>query len=173
VNIAVALLKVPSWQALLPECTALCVEIIVDKHSKNVTNKMLSWYFRFRKDSNPNYRTFVIFCWRKDSNPNYRTFVCTRSFYCVLSVYVLQIFQEKWWVIVHYEVIKQEVKRRPIHECRYVEKLKTKPEGSTRLTYIGFRGGPGHLQHLRSKTRLIDERFTSVMGEKKTHVLHQ
>ncbi len=37
-----------------------------------------------------------------------------------------------------------------------------KTEGSTRLTYTGLFG---KLEHLKIKTRLIDERFTSVMGE--------
>jgi hypothetical protein len=35
-------------------------------------------------------------------------------------------------------------------------------EGFTRLTYKGFHGG---LEHLKIKTRLINERFASVMGE--------
>ena len=38
---------------------------------------------------------------------------------------------------------------------------KLKSEGSTRLTYTGLRG---ELEHLKIKTRLIDERFASVMG---------
>jgi hypothetical protein len=42
------------------------------------------------------------------------------------------------------------------------ERLKGKSEGSTRLTYTGFRG---ELEHLKIKTRLLDERFASVMGE--------
>jgi hypothetical protein len=42
------------------------------------------------------------------------------------------------------------------------ERLKAKAEGSTRLTYTGLRGG---LKHLKIETRLIDERFASVMGE--------
>ena len=37
-----------------------------------------------------------------------------------------------------------------------------KTEGSTRLVSTGLRGG---LEHLKIKTRLIDERFVSVMGE--------
>jgi hypothetical protein len=36
--------------------------------------------------------------------------------------------------------------------------VKDKNEGSTRLTYTGLHGG---LEHLKIKTRLIDERFTS------------
>ena len=35
--------------------------------------------------------------------------------------------------VVYYERIKEEIKRRPIHECRCDERLKTKEEGSTRL----------------------------------------
>ncbi len=63
---------------------------------------------------------------------------------------------------VYYESIKREVKTRPMYECRCDERLKTKDEKSTRLTYTGFLG---ELEHLKIKTRLIDEMFTSVMGE--------
>jgi hypothetical protein len=42
------------------------------------------------------------------------------------------------------------------------ERLKTKAEESTRLAYTGFHGG---LEHLKIETRLIDEKFTSVMVE--------
>jgi len=35
-------------------------------------------------------------------------------------------------------------------------------QGSTRLACTGLRGG---LEHLKIETRLIDERFVSVMGE--------
>jgi hypothetical protein len=50
-----------------------------------------------------------------------------------------------------------------MHEYRCDERLKaTKAEGSTHLTYTGLRGG---LEHLKIETRLIDERFASVMGE--------
>jgi hypothetical protein len=42
------------------------------------------------------------------------------------------------------------------------ETPKGKAEGSTRLTYTGFRGV---LEHLKIETRLIDERFVSLMGE--------
>jgi hypothetical protein len=57
-------------------------------------------------------------------------------------------------------VIKRELNRRPIYE--YHERLKAKTEGCTRLTYTWWRGG---LEHLNIETRLIDERFASVMGE--------
>jgi hypothetical protein len=49
-----------------------------------------------------------------------------------------------------------------MYECRDDERLKTKPEESTRLGYTGFLG---ELEHLKIETRLIDEMFASVMGE--------
>jgi hypothetical protein len=60
------------------------------------------------------------------------------------------------------ESIKRDLKTRPIYECRCDERLKTKAEESTRLTYTGLLG---ELEHLKTKTRLIDEKFVSVMGE--------
>ncbi len=45
-----------------------------------------------------------------------------------------------------------------MYECRCDWRLKGKDEGSTRFTYTGFRG---ELEHLKIKTRLIDERFVS------------
>jgi hypothetical protein len=58
--------------------------------------------------------------------------------------------------------MKRELKTRPIHECRCEERLKTKAEESTRLTYTGLLG---ELDYLKIETRLIDEMFASVMGE--------
>jgi hypothetical protein len=49
-----------------------------------------------------------------------------------------------------------------MYECRCDERLKTKVEKSTRLPYTGLFG---ELEHLKTKTRLIDEMFASVMGE--------
>ena len=63
---------------------------------------------------------------------------------------------------VYYESIKRELKIRPIHECRYDERLKTKSKESTHLTYTGLLR---ELEHLKITTRLIDEKFASVMGE--------
>jgi hypothetical protein len=64
--------------------------------------------------------------------------------------------------VVYYETIKREVKTRPINVCRCDERLKTKVEEPTYLIYTGlFR----ELEHLKTKTRLIDEKFVSVMGE--------
>ena len=64
--------------------------------------------------------------------------------------------------LVYFESIKREVKRRPKYEWQCDEKLKTKTEGSLHLTYTGLLGG---LEHLKIETRLINERFVSVMGE--------
>jgi len=61
----------------------------------------------------------------------------------------------------YYEAIKREVNRRLIYECRCDERIKVEVEGST-LAYTGFHGGP---EHLKIETKLIDERFVSVMGE--------
>ena len=61
-------------------------------------------------------------------------------------------------------MIKRDLNRGPIYECRCDERLKVKDEGSTRLTYIGFRGGMEHCD-LKIETRLIDKRFDCVMGE--------
>ncbi len=40
----------------------------------------------------------------------------------------------------YYESRKRELKTRPIYECRCDERLKTKDEKSTPLTYTGFWG---------------------------------
>ena len=66
------------------------------------------------------------------------------------------------FIVVYYETIKRELKTRPIYECRCDERLKTKVEESTRFTYTGLLG---ELEHLKIETRLIDEKFASVMGE--------
>ena len=63
---------------------------------------------------------------------------------------------------VYYETIKREIKIKPISECRCDERLKTKSEESTRLVFTGLFG---ELGHLKIETRLIDEKFVSVMGE--------
>jgi hypothetical protein len=49
-----------------------------------------------------------------------------------------------------------------VYEYRCDEGLEDKDEGSTRFLYAGFRGGLGHL---KIESKLIDERFPSVMGE--------
>jgi hypothetical protein len=57
---------------------------------------------------------------------------------------------------------ESEINRELVYECRCDKIIKGKAEGSTRLTYAGLRG---ELEHMKIKTRLIDERFESVMGE--------
>ena len=64
--------------------------------------------------------------------------------------------------IVYYESITRELKSRPIYECQCYERLKAKAEEPTRLEYTEFLG---ELEHLKIKTRLINEMFASVMGE--------
>jgi hypothetical protein len=54
--------------------------------------------------------------------------------------------------VVCYETRKRQLKIRPIYECRYDERLKTKVEEFTLLTYTGLIEG---LEHLKIETRLI------------------
>jgi hypothetical protein len=56
----------------------------------------------------------------------------------------------------------RELKRRLIYEYRWNERLKTKTEESTRLSDTGL---VVELEHLKTKTRLIDKNFASVRGE--------
>ena len=65
-------------------------------------------------------------------------------------------------IVVYYESIKRELKRRLIYEYRCDERLKTKTEESTLLTDTGL---VVELEHLKIETRLIIETFASVMGE--------
>ena len=65
-------------------------------------------------------------------------------------------------MFVYNESIKRELKIKPIYECRCDERLKTKTKESTRLTSTRLHG---ELEHLKIKTRLIDEMFARVMGE--------
>jgi hypothetical protein len=64
--------------------------------------------------------------------------------------------------VVYYESIKRELQRRLIYEYRYDERLKTKNEESTRLAHTGL---VVELEHLKTKTRLIDKKFASVRDE--------
>ena len=65
-------------------------------------------------------------------------------------------------IVVYYESINREVKTEPIYECRCDERLKSRVEESTRLVCTQL---VGELEHLKTETRLIDEMFTSEMGE--------
>jgi hypothetical protein len=64
-------------------------------------------------------------------------------------------------VFVYYESRKRDLQTRPVYECRCDERLKTKTEKSTRLTHTEL---IGELEHLKIKTRLINEMFETVMG---------
>ncbi len=67
-------------------------------------------------------------------------------------------------IIFYYEQqIKRELKRIYICGCRYNERLKAKTDGSTCLTYTGFRG---ELEHLKIETRLIGESFETYTGNR-------
>ena len=66
------------------------------------------------------------------------------------------------FIVVYYESIKGELQIKPIYECRCYERLQTKTKGFTRLSYTGL---VVELEHLKIETRLIDEKFASVMGE--------
>jgi hypothetical protein len=64
---------------------------------------------------------------------------------------------------VYYESINREQpKIRGIYECRCDERLQTKSKEFTRLEYIGL---VVELEHLKTETRLISERFANAMGE--------
>ncbi len=58
--------------------------------------------------------------------------------------------------------IKRELQTRRIHDCRCDERLKPVDDESTRLVYTGLLE---ELEYLKIVTRLIDEKFASVMGE--------
>jgi hypothetical protein len=68
-------------------------------------------------------------------------------------------------MFVYYESIKRELKRRFIYEYRCDGRLKTKNEESTLLGDIAL---VVVLEHLKTKTRLKDEKFASVRGECET-----
>ncbi len=59
-------------------------------------------------------------------------------------------------------MIKRDLNKRLLYECRCDERLKAKSEGSTSLTYTGLSEG---LEHLKIETKLVNEMFVSVMGE--------
>ncbi len=68
-------------------------------------------------------------------------------------------------IVVYYESIKREIKRRLIYEYRCDERPKTKEEESIRLVDTVL---VVDLEHLQPKKRLIDEKFASVRGECET-----
>ena len=67
-----------------------------------------------------------------------------RSILSVLSV-SSSLSVLSWGIVVYYESIKREVTTRPM--CRCDERLKTKDEESTRLTYTGLLGEIFDVRH--------------------------
>ncbi len=65
-------------------------------------------------------------------------------------------------MFVYHESIKRGIQRRLIYWYRWDKRLKTKNEESTRLSDTGL---VVELEHLKTKTRLKDEKFVSVKGE--------
>jgi hypothetical protein len=74
----------------------------------------------------------------------------------------VRILSRVYLIVVYYETINREIKIKPMSECRCDERLKSKPQESKSLSDTGLFG---ELEHLKIKTRLIDEKFVSVMGE--------
>ncbi len=64
--------------------------------------------------------------------------------------------------IVYYESMTRELKIKPIYECRCDERPQTKTKRFTRLSYTGL---VVELEHLKTKTRLTNEKLPSVKGE--------
>ncbi len=62
--------------------------------------------------------------------------------------------------LLYYETVKRELNK--ICEYRCDERLNTKNEESTLLTDTGL---DAELEHLKTKTRSIDNKFASVRGE--------
>jgi hypothetical protein len=60
-------------------------------------------------------------------------------------------------VFVYYESMKRELKIKPIYECRCNGRLQTK-----RFTRLSHTGLVVELEHLKIKTRVTNEKFTSV-----------
>ncbi len=61
---------------------------------------------------------------------------------------------------VYNESMKRKVKIQPIYECRCDGRLQTK-----RFTHLSYTGLVVELEHLKIKTRLTNEKLTSVQGE--------
>ncbi len=81
---------------------------------------------------------------------------------CLLWIDKTRAKNKTLWFIMNQS---NEKWKRLILEYRCDERLKTKNEESTRLTDTGL---VVELEHLKTKTRLIDEKFVSVRGECET-----
>ncbi len=63
-------------------------------------------------------------------------------------------------LFVYYESMKRKLKIKPVYECRCNGRLQTK-----RFMRLAHTGLVVELEHLKIKTRLTNEKFTSVKGE--------
>jgi hypothetical protein len=88
----------------------------------------------------------------------------TRHIYILLMILLhpTLLFICSILLVVYHESIKRELKIRCIYECRCNERLQTKTQKFTRLTYTGL---VVELEHLKIETRLIDEKFVNTMDE--------
>ncbi len=75
-----------------------------------------------------------------------RNVVVGRVGVCMLCTYVSEEWGNIAYLVVYYETINRELNKRLIYECRCDERLKTKVERSTCLTYTVCRGGLEHLK---------------------------
>ncbi len=63
-------------------------------------------------------------------------------------------------LFVYYESMKRNLKTKPTYECRCDGRLQTK-----RFIHLSYTGLVVELEHLKIKTRLTNEKFTSVKGQ--------
>ncbi len=73
-----------------------------------------------------------------------------------------RLYQLKKKILFIIKSIKRELKTRTIYDCRYDERLEPTYDEFTCLAYTGLLE---ELEYLNIETRLIDEKFASVMGE--------
>ena len=74
------------------------------------------------------------------------------------QVIVIMCVEPMNQICIYYESKKRNLKKRRKNEYRCDERLKTKSEESTCLGYTGLYE---ELEHLKIKTRLIDEMFAT------------
>ncbi len=73
-----------------------------------------------------------------------------------------EIWEIYIFFFIYYESTKRKLKTKYICECRCYERLQTKTNEFTRLSYTEL---VLELEHLKIETRLITEMFVNVMGE--------
>ncbi len=119
--------------------------------SKPATSALVTWVQSPNPFSDP--RILIYECRCKRCGVYFSWYVGLQPSlgYVPLSTWdVRRTPRDGYGTVLYYESIKRELKARPINECRCDERLTTKTEGSTRLTYTGLFG---ELKHLKIKTR--------------------